>query len=353
MNVACGPTRNLAILLAAALASATASGEPIFAGFAHPVTPEGEPLIVETFHVLPSITCCWSPDLWDSEEKRNENDRSWREAIAAYGIAWPEGSYLYHVPAFDALVIRNTQENLAKLKEILGPCCFPQRMAWIQASIWLVEPQAALEIGLDEGNGELSPEEWTALRTRLAAHEGAEFLSCPAVLTQNEQEATTKGSLDCTYPTGFSVVAGTDGAFAVKPEGFEVREVGERLQAVPSMNDFNDSMVLTFCITTVREPSWRDWSDSLPPLQEKEMPGTRDHAPSMKTPDFPCAEITSSMVVRTGVFYQLGGMPLDDPARGRRLMFAFLSAEIRRQPSVPLNLSAPKSSEIRDSGPGR
>jgi hypothetical protein len=332
------------VFLAAFFAAGTAWGKWA-EDYANPKTPDGEPLVVETFPVQPTGGCGWRPDLWDSSEKRDENDREWRELLAKFGISWPEGSYVCHVPAFDALVIRNTQDNLEKVRVVLGPCEFPLRIIRVQTSLWLVEPKAALELGLDDGSGILSPEEWTALRARLAAHDGVEFLANPTAQLKNGIEASVKGVSECTYPTEFSIVAGSDGAFAVEPNSFQTREVGEVLDIIAFVTEDGSLIDLTFAITSVREPSWREWSDSLPPLQQGDDATKRTL--SIRTPDFPCASIQTSMNVLPGIVYRLGGAPLVEPGRGRRLFFAFLSAEeTDPKPTIPLNLPAPESSEV-------
>ena len=311
---------------------------------ANPKTPDGEPLVVETFPVQPTHGCGWRPDLWDSSEKRDENDREWREFLAKFGIPWPEGSYVCHVPAFDALVIRNTKDNLEQIRTLLGPCEFHQRIIRVQTTLWLVEPKVALELGFDGGNGILSQEEWIALRARLAAQDGVEFLASPSVQLKNGVGATVKGVSECTYPTEFDIVDGPDGTFAVEPDFFQTREVGEVLDLIAILAADGSVIDLTVAITSVREPSWRDWSDSLPPPRLGNNATKR--TPSIRTPDFPCVSILTSINVLPGVVYRLGGAPLVEPGRGRRLLFAFLTAEeTDPKPTIPLNLPAPESSE--------
>ena len=329
-------------LLAAFFAAGTVSG-----GAIAPDAFQDEPLIVETIP-LPPNSLCWEGDSglrreadpWETIEKRDKNDREWRDFLSSLGVSWPEGSYVYHVPAFKSIVIRNTQANLNKIWDRHNQIYFRLRIFRIQASLWLVEPKAAQELGLDEGSGELSPEEWSALRARLAAQDGAEFLSCPTVQTKHDQEATVKGNVECMYPTEFDVVDGTEGTFAVEPDSFQMREVGEELTIIPKAHEFDSRITLTFNIAAVREPSWRDWSDSLRLLQPDDANPKRSL--SMKTPEFPCASIRSSMEVLPGVVYRLGGTPLVEPGRGRRLLFAFLTVEATNpKPSVSPNLPIP------------
>ena len=301
---------------------------------------------------FPPDSLCGGSDPWETIEKRDENDRSWRDFLSSSGVTWPEGSYVYHVPAFQAIVIRNTQANLDKIWDLHNQLYFRVCFFRIRASLWLVEPKAALELGLDEGTGELLPEEWTALRARLAAQDGAEFLSCPAVQAKHDQESTVKGNVECMYPTEFDAVDGTEGAFAVEPDNFQMREVGEALTVLPTAHEFDSRITLTFNITAVREPSWHDWSDSLRLLQPENANPKR--ALSMKSPDFPCASIQSTMDVLPGVVYRVGGTPLVEPDCGRRLFFAFLTVEVTNpKPTVSLNLPAPKFSEKTENGEGQ
>ena len=325
-------------LLAAFFAAGTVSGAA-----ADPDALSGESLIVQTIP-FPPDSLCWGSDPWETIEKRDENDRSWRNFLSSFGVTWPEGSYVYDVPAIEAIVIRNTQANLDKIWDRHNQIYLWLRTFRIRASLWLVEPKTALELGLDEGSGELSPEEWAALRARLVAQDGAEFLSCPTVQTKNMTEASVKGNVECMYPTEFDVVDGTEGAFAVEPDDFQMREVGEELTVLPMAHKFDSRINLTFVITAVREPSWHDWSDSLRLLQPENANPKR--ALSMKSPDFPCASITSDMDVLPGVVYRVGGTPLVEPGRGRRLFFAFLTVEVTNpKPTVSLNLPTPKFSE--------
>ena len=52
------------------------------------------------------------------------------------------------------------------------------------------------------------------------------------------------------------------------------------------------------------------------------------------------------MEVLPGVIYRLGGAPLVEPGRGRRLLFAFLTVEATNpKPTIPHNFPAPEASE--------
>lgn len=315
--------RTTLLLLGSVFAMGTAWGQVIFEG----TTPDGEPMHVETFDLQPSVQDSWGLDFWNTTEERDENDRKWKDFLSEQGISWPEGSYVCHVPALFALVVRNTQPNLDAIQNL---CDFKQAgMIQVRASLWLVELEAAQKLGLDEEPSVLSSEEWASLRNRLIEHPGAEFLSCPTILTKNGQESTVKGNTEYTYPMGFSVIAGTNGTFAVEPQDFQVREVGDSFTVLPQVCQDGERIELTMAIGSLREPLWRDWSEILVPRQEND--ALKSPEP-IKMPDFPCVSIQTSIDVREHFVYRLGGTPLDEPNRKRRLFYAFVSAEIVRTP---------------------
>jgi hypothetical protein len=268
----------------------------------------GGQLSVRTFTVQPGMTCL-PPIQWDTPEQREENNAKWRALFSEGGVTWPEGSYRCHVPAFDGLVVKTTAENL----DIIAALCRsvePKRIH-VSAQLWLLEPQTARELGLDDAVPAVIPAaDWLKLRNRLAREGEAGFLASPSVVVGNHEEATLDGKYECRLPLTGKAATESDGEAVA--DGDEPYEVGGRLQVVPSVG---------------RDEEWTSLQVALaydfPPI----LSGGSETG-KVAAVHCPAFRFQSTLTLKRDEVAVVGGFPVEtSAASGRRLLFAFLRAQ--------------------------
>ena len=246
------------------------------------------------------------------------------------GVAWPEGSSAHYVPAFGRIEVLNTEENQARFAEVVRP--FGAYQIRVRSRHASVAPAAFAELGLDEVVGGIfPPDEWAALRKRLAAHPGVEMRACQSVLARPGSQATGKGVVECIYPTELAVEAvndGTNAVAAILPCAFQTREVGNILDVTPSLTPDGTRIVLDIVATVVFLPEWRDYPAA--PLA----PGGA--ATALPEPFFPVFSLALSLDVKRGNTVALGGALLAEPGKGERFQLFFVNADVVDLDGVPI-----------------
>ena len=196
-------------------------------------------------------------------------------------------------------------------------------------------PAAFRELGLEDVLGDsLLPEEWSALRARLAAHPGVELRDCPTMLARRGTIDTAKGVSEVIYPTEFDVepFRGDDGKTGVRvePEDFRTREVGFIVQVTPGVSPTEQWLTLDLTPVTVFPPSWRDFAGPGSPA-----------AGAFVQPFFPVFSLATSVDLRDGRTLVFGGVVVDEPDKGSRVQLLFVSAERVLLDGGPLPLAIP------------
>lgn len=246
------------------------------------------------------------------------------------GVAWPAGSSAHYVPAFGRIEVLNTEENQARFAEVVRP--FGAYQIRVRSRHASVAPAAFEELGLDEVVGGIfPPDEWAALRKRLAAHPGVEMRACQSVLARPGSQATVKGVVECIYPTELAVEAvddGTNAVAAILPCEFQTREVGNILDVTPSLTPDGTRIVLDIVPTVVYLPEWRDYPAA--PLA----PGGA--ATALPEPFFPVFSLALSLDVKRGNTVALGGALLAEPGKGERFQLFFVNADVVDLDGVPI-----------------
>ena len=246
------------------------------------------------------------------------------------GVAWPAGSSAHYVPAFGRIEVLNTEENQSRFAEVVRP--FGAYQIRVRSRHASVAPAAFEELGLDEVVGGIfPPDEWAALRKRLAAHPGVEMRACQSVLARPGSQATVKGVVECIYPTELAVEAvddGTNAVAAILPCEFQTREVGNILDVTPSLTPDGTRIVLDIVPTVVYLPEWRDYPAA--PLA----PGST--ATALPEPFFPVFSLALSLDVKRGNTVALGGALLAEPGKGERFQLFFVNADVVDLDGVPI-----------------
>ena len=246
------------------------------------------------------------------------------------GVAWPAGSSAHYVPAFGRIEVLNTEENQSRFAEVVRP--FGAYQIRVRSRHASVAPAAFEELGLDEVvGGTFPPDEWAALRKRLAAHPGVEMRACQSVLARPGSQATGKGVVECIYPTELAVEAvndGTNAVAAILPCEFQTREVGNILDVTPSLTPDGTRIVLDIVPTVVFPPEWRDYPAA--PLA----PGGA--ATALPEPFFPVFSLALSLDVKRGNTVALGGALLAEPGKGERFQLFFVNADVVDLDGVPI-----------------
>jgi len=262
-------------------------------------------------------------------ESGEGGDVSCRNFFAGLGVQWPEGSSVKYSTALGQLCVKNTEENLAMIEELLKlhygqPC-------QIEVEVQFVEYDRA-DISAISTGGVVNLESLVALRSQGKG----KLLYAPKVVAKPGTEATVKGVSEYIYPTDFtgetvassSATNGT-GSYTNRivteylaggvPGNFETREVGAVLSVTPVMSE-GDVIDLTVVPEIVYEPVWKDYAFTYADMTGKEHKG---HA---EQPIFHSQRCLTSISVKNGETILIGGgMPGRDNAK---MVYTFLTARM-------------------------
>lgn len=302
-------------------------------------------LVTRRYDVLPSIVSYFTPDsgnpgdpfvftLGSTDSAPLVGDEL-RDYAAERGVTWPEGSGVEYLPASGCVEMRNTEANHAVFRDVVARFAAFQIRA--RAQFVSVAPDAVAALGLEDVlGGSLAPEEWSALRARLAAHPGAELRGCVSMLAQTGVQTTGKGVVEAIYPTEFDVrllraAAGAPVA-AVEPRNYLTREVGEIVTVTPRADVGGLRISLDLVPWAVLPPVWREFAPA-------------GFGGSIVQPHFPVFCTLASLDLIEGRTVALGGATVDEPGRGPRCELLFLTAELvgldgRRVPFAPRTAGA-------------
>ena len=303
-------------------------------------------LVTRRYDVLPSIESYFTPCSDNPGDPfvlrvcgQGDNGAGVGDALRDYaaerGVTWPEGSGVEYLPASGCVEMRNTEANHAVFRDVVARFAAFQIRA--RAQFVSVAPDAVAALGLEDVlGGSLAPEEWAALRARLAAHSGAELGGCVSTLAQTGVQTTGKGVVEAIYPTEFDVrllraAAGAPVA-AVEPRNYLTREVGEIVTVTPRVDAGGLRISLDLTPWAVLPPAWREFAPA----------GFRG---SLAQPHFPVFAFAASLDLLEGRTVALGGATVDEPGRGPRCELLFLTAELvgldgRRVPFAPRTAGA-------------
>lgn len=267
---------------------------------------------------------------------KENSGEGWREFLSELGVEWPEGSSIRHSLHFDSWVVRNTEENHARIRDAIRPLSCPPPQVRVQVHFCAFTPEAFEALDLSETVGtSLDPAAWKALRKRILATGGAEVLGCPAVVARNGAEFSVKADEEYCYPTDFDVelldspetpsctnAQPRHVAAVVVPTAFERREVGQIVHLIPMVSPDLSRISLDLTPWLVFPPAWRDYGSPV-------LGGAADPvAPKMEVPFFPVVYVSDSLDLRPGDTAALGGAALDRPGSGRRFFVFFVTASL-------------------------
>ena len=303
-------------------------------------------LVTRRYDVLPSIESYFTPDSGNPGDPfvfrvcgQGDNGAGVEDALRDYaaerGVTWPEGSGVEYLPASGCVEMRNTEANHALFRDVVAR--FAAFQIRVRAQFVSVAPDAVAALGLEDVlGGSLAPEEWSALRARLAAHPGAELRGCVSTIAQTGVQTTGKGVVEAIYPTEFDVrllraAAGAPVA-AVEPRNYLTREVGEIVTVTPRIYAGGLRISLDLTPWAVLPPVWREFAPA-------------GFGGSIVQPHFPVFFTLASLDLIEGRTVALGGATVDEPGRGPRCELLFLTAELvgldgRRVPFAPRTAGA-------------
>ena len=153
------------------------------------------------------------------------------------------------------------------------------------------------------------------------------LVAAPKVRTLSGIEATVKACTECVYPTEFSAIqsepTGTNAEasiIGVVPDGFETREVGVILSALPEVGPGKDQITVVLSAEIVSPPTWREYSAEYGDLRGKA------RTVRMEQPFFYSQSLSTTVVLMDRAIAMIGGgMPTEDK---KALVYAFLTARI-------------------------
>ncbi len=273
--------------------------------------------------------------------ERESAERALRAICARVGIDWPAGAGVWCDPADPSVEIRNTPENVERLRAALARALLLPVQIRVRTRFAAATPEAFEALGLaDRLGGQLSPGEWATLREALDAAPGVETLACPSTLVQAGAQTFVRGCTEIVYPTEFETkwleAAAPAGAptnarpavlgVAAEPQNFQTREVGQFLDLTARLSADRTRISIDFSPHVVYPPEWKDCaalpSDAGPAGAAVPFVGR------MEQPFFPAFSLAMSLDLKCGRTAVLGGSLLDVPGRGPRHHLVFLTAEL-------------------------
>ncbi len=267
-------------------------------------------LEIRRFSLLPSI-----------EQRRDIAGDDYREYFEQLGVEWPEGSSIQFHPASHMLVVKNTEENLSLLKELLAIGRQIRLMVEVQVDFIEFKMEVVDQLAR---SGNLS----AASLLALWREGGAKLICTPRVVTKSSQEAILKGVTEYIYPTEYKVATPSSTneprpaitSAVVEPAGFEMREVGVILQCVPEIDSDGNMIDIMLNPQMVYPPVWKNYGSA-----HEAADGRKESLP-MEQPFFPVHSICVSVSVANGATVLIGG-GMNNPD-GDKTVFAFLTARL-------------------------
>ncbi len=247
--------------------------------------------------------------------RKQEGEEGLKQFFSDFGVVWPRGTSLRYESALGALVVANTSENLQVLERVLWDlkvrtCQVEMEVSFVAFDFSRLSESVAKGV---DGKGLM--ELWRQ------GH--GELLAAPRLLTKSGVEASLRGATECIYPTEFSVCATATNPHAavvasgVEPCGFETRETGAILTALPELSVDGNQIDVTISAQLVEDPVWQELVHSF--TEEGHTNQTR-----ISQPYFHVYSACTSVSVADGERVLIsGGMPSRD---GKRVVYAFLMA---------------------------
>jgi type II secretory pathway component GspD/PulD (secretin) len=252
----------------------------------------------------------------------SRHDNYWKRLLSDFGVTWPAGSAVKHIPATGKLMVANTRENMMKIEQALAelnvlPTQVEIEVHFVQFDLTDIEELAKQGIINTSSLKEL----WDKGKGRL--------LFAPKVVTEAGEEATVKGVTEYIYPTEFKVtpiMSSTTSAYPVvlgavaEPGSFETREVGIIMSVLPDVSIERNLICLIMTPEVVDEPAWKDYG-----ARYKDSSDSEQHLP-MEQPFFHTHMVSTSVSMKNGATVMLGGgMAGRDPSK---VVYAFVTARL-------------------------
>lgn len=176
----------------------------------------------------------------------------WKTFFAQMGVNWPAGSSIKYLRCLNRLHVTNTPENLAVFEKVLVDLVISPLMVEVEMQVHAFRPEDIETLRL---SGDVSVASLTALRQKGRSRP----VASASVLTRSGQEAIMRCVREVIYPTeldsdgGLTGLIGSsgDGAKALMPCSFEMREVGMILHVFPEVSSVDPSL-----IDLILNPQW-------------------------------------------------------------------------------------------------
>ncbi len=322
------------VLAAAAFAAAAPAAADALVDRSYPVLPTIQEAHLQSVDpdYDPNPNAPWRLSTGPTTPPLTSFEDWFRGYTAERGVSWPEGSSLAYSPLLGRIDVRNTEANHALFRRVVAR--WQRQQIRVSLQFASAAPAAFRELGLEDALGtSLSPEEWSALRARLAEHQGVELRDCPTVLSHPGTTDMAKGVSEVLYPTEFAVepFRGADGKTGVRvePQEFNTRFVGCIAQVTPNVSS-EQWLSLELTPAAVYPPSWRDFAGPGSPV-----------AGSLRQPFFPVFSLATIAALHDGRTLVFGGAVVDEPDKGPRVQLLFVSAERVLLDGGPLPFAVP------------
>ena len=243
----------------------------------------------------------------------NNLGQDWKAFFAQMGVNWPAGSSIKYLRCLNRLHVTNTPENLAVFEQVLVDLVISPLMVETEVQIHAFRPEDIETLRL---SGDVSVASLTALRQKGRSRP----VASASVLTRSGREAVMKSVREVLYPTDWTGAgsASGEGAKALWPADFEMRETGMILQVVPEISTTDYSQ-----ISLLLNPQWitLDGWEAYPAALAGRW---RASKVPLRQPLFEVTCFQTQVTVKNGETVLLGGSATPD---GEWVHFGFLTAK--------------------------
>ena len=242
----------------------------------------------------------------------DRDDKKTRAELEQFGIGFPNGAWVRHLPSLHRLFMLNTPDNHEILRLLLNlsdPAQVAIDYAWISFPLADIEKatRAAATVVLSDRDVLAL---WKAGQGRLA--------NTGRLLTRSGVNAQNQGVRETIYPTEYeeTVPQGTNQVAVEQhlliPGSWETRQTGFIVNVTPTVSPDGEVIDLTLVPEHTELIGWENEASPQP-------------GPTVPQPVFHTQQVTTSLVLKNGHTTAFGGWPSPD---GEELAYLILRAEV-------------------------
>lgn len=256
----------------------------------------------------------------DGQTPARDPNQVWQAFFDELGVTGPEFASFEYLPTIGKLRVTNTPENLAIIDYAFDAAVRTDALVNIEVQVHAFRTKDIERLNL------AGDETLDALLALRGAGKGKPVASA-SVWAKSGQEVVMKAVQEVRYPTAFMPAAGhsiSNGAAGHEaagliPGGFEVRETGMTLQAVPEIRMDGGGVDLAVNPKWVSLEGWENWS-------ALSVAGRKAKMQQLRQPVFGVTSVQTRLALADGETVLLGSCSTPD---GEWVHVSFLSAKLQ------------------------